>query len=231
MTTEQLIRRFHEYAQLPVETAIDSDSLIGFFQVFRPDGHALDGLFEEIDCGAQLHQRLNELYATAGNDRRPQGGRDVYFLVRKPAPVDPVDAKILVGQWLTKLRELAIAVDDQPLAEQLETLPEIRVLEGKAPKHPKNEEEKSNLLKRMQTNAVEVVEKIGSPDPSAQPLRQAYYFIACDAMLRDYLMWPLYAKSVDVVEPFAEYFQLWKHGAKFRYFNDRQLDVYLPRHV
>ena len=230
MTSDQLIRRFHEYAQLPLETAVDADSLIGFFQVFRPDGRALSGLFDELACGQQLHQRLDGLYSVAGDDRRPQGGRDAYFVVRKPTPVDPVDAKILVGQWLTKLRELATAVGDQALAQQLQTLPNIRVLEGKAPKHPKNEEEKSNLLKRIQKNAVELVEKIDVADSHAQSLRQAYYFIACDAMLRDYLMWPLYADAVDVVEPFAEYFQLWKHGAKFRYFNDRQVDVYLPRH-
>ena len=66
-------------------------------------------------------------------------------------------------------------------------------------------------------------------DPVAETLRPAYYFTACDAMLRDYLMWPLYARTTGLNDPFDSYFQLWKHGVKYRIFGEGQIDLYLPR--
>ncbi len=62
-------------------------------------------------------------------------------------------------------------------------------------------------------------------------LRPAYYFTACDSMLRDYLMWPFYADATGLQDPLASYFELWKHGVKYRIFLESQVDIYLPRHA
>ncbi|MFK8112327.1 MAG: apolipoprotein acyltransferase [Rubripirellula sp.] len=228
MPAETLIQRFHDLAGIDGDTAMDADSLIGFFQVFRPDGRAVQGLFEDIEVGDQLEDRLEQLYVAAGDDRRPTGGRDAYFVVRNPAPLDPNLATQHATTWLQGLRELAVSLGDVETANALEPTPSVRVLEGLPPKHPKDEAEKSNLLRVVQQDVPLLVERIDS-GPFTEVLRPAFYFVACDAMLRDYLMWPFYARAAGIADPFSSYFELWRHGVKYRIFGESQVDVYLPR--
>jgi hypothetical protein len=241
MNTDALLRRFHEWANLAPEQPTDPDSLIGFFQNFRPDGKALEDLFDDLDLvgdleagdsslSGSLSDRLESLYEVAGDDRRPQGGRDAYFVVRGAKPIDPDVARDLATQWLTGVRDLAVAVDDAETVAALDPTPTFRVLEGGPPKHPKAEVEKSNLLRVMQLNVPALVEKLDvGPHPAV--LRPAYYFVACDPMLRDYLMWPLYAAASGQADPMRPYFRLWSHGVKYRIFGDSEIDLYLPRAV
>lgn len=229
MPTEELIKRFHQVAGFGPEVSCDPDSLIGVFQAFRPDGHAIRGLFDTLDDqGVELECRLTRLFEAAGDDRRPQGGRDAYFVVRNPPPLDPDEAADLGARWLAGIQSLAITVGDGATAEILDPIPSIRVLEGIPPKHPKQEHEKSELLKSLQGDATRLVQRIDAP-PQAAALRPAFYFIACDAMLRDYLMWPLYAEPAGLDDPFEPYFHLWRHGVKYRAFGETQVDLYLPR--
>ncbi len=229
MPTEELIRRIHEVAGYGSEVIPDPDSLIGVFQAFRPDGRAISGLFDSLSKqGVELESRLARLFAAAGDDRRPQGGRDAYFVVRNPPPLDPEEAEALAVRWLEGLQTLAINVGDGATAAMLDPIPTIRVLEGIPPKHPKQEDEKSELLKTLQGDATTLVQRIDAP-PQAAALRPAFYFTACDAMLRDYLMWPLYASAAGLDDPLEPYFELWRHGVKYRAFGETQVDLYLPR--
>ncbi len=228
MSTAELFRNCHEMAGLAPDTSLEPDSLVGFFQVFRPDGDALSSLFDQLDEGDELHVRLQQLYQAAGDDRRPSGGRDAYFVVRNPPPLDPHRAEELARDWLVGLLAIASFANEESVRDALQPIPEIRVLEGIPPKHPKQEHEKSNLLKSVQRTA-RLVERIDA-GPYAEALRPAYYFTACDAMLRDYLMWPLYASVTDLRDPLSPYFELWKHGVKYRIFGESRVDLYLPRH-
>lgn len=233
MNTDALLQRFHERASLSPEQPTDPDSLIGFFQNFRPDGRALADLFDDLELGdsavgVSLADRLESLYQVAGDDRRPQGGRDAYFVVRGAKPIDPDVASDLATQWLVGVRELAIAVGDDEAVAALDPTPTIRVLEGSPPKHPKDDVEKSGLLRVMQQNVPSLVERL-DVGPSAAVLRPAYYFIACDSVLRDYLMWPLYARASGQTDPMRPYFRLWSHGVKYRIFGESEVDLYLPR--
>lgn len=228
MTTETIIRRFHELAGSDLDANLDADSLIGFFQTFRPDGAGIAGVYSELDVGDALHERLDRLFEAAGNDRRPDGGRDAYFIVRNPPPLDPELAGRLGRSWIEGLRNLAISLGDSMIADMLSPTPMIRVLEGLPPKHPKSEAEKSQLLLAVKDEASKLVLRIDG-GPYAPVLRPAYYYTACDSMLRDYLMWPLYAGPSGVKDPLEPYFELWKHGVKYRIFGETQVDLYLPR--
>lgn len=235
---EQLLQKCHEYAMLGTEAELDADSLIGFFQAFRPDGRALDGLFDGLPVADQLHRRLDSLFEAAGDDRRPTGGRDAYFVVRSPSPLDPKKAETLTTAWLSELRSLAKTLGQVSLLNTLDPLPTIRVLEGIPPKHPKDDMEKSDLLKSIMYDGANLLDSVESDGSYASVMRKAYYFVACDTMLRDYLMWPLYEKLISekaqdsiVSDPFKPYFDLWRHGVKYRIFGEKQVDVYLPRHA
>lgn len=228
MTSETIIRRFHELAGFEPKDGLDADSLIGIFQTFRPDGAGLAGLFSQFDVGDALHERLDRLFAASGDDRRPNGGRDAYFVVRNPQPLDPDLAARLGRSWIEGLHQLADSLGATALAARLSPTPRMRILEGLPPKHPKSDAEKSRLLRAIRNEASQLVLKIDA-GPYPPILRPAYYFTACDSMLRDYLMWPLYAGPSGVRDPLEPYFELWRHGVKYRIFGETQVDLYLPR--
>ena len=94
---------------------------------------------------------------------------------------------------------------------------------------------KSNAVYAAFKQAMTEVQQSGSlveridVGPEAALLRPAFYFTACDSMLRDYLMWPIYAESAGLPDPLEPYFHLWRHGVKYRIFGESQVDLYLPR--
>jgi hypothetical protein len=189
----------------------------------------LQDVFSDVTSGDELHDRVLTLYQSAGDDRRPSGGRDAYFVVRNPPPLDPDLAAQLGTQWLQGLREIASRMKNDSCCRQFQSMPRIRVLEGIAPKHPRDDAEKSDLLLSVQQLS-RLIEGIDA-GPYAAALRPAYYFIACDPMLRDYLMWPLYESAVGLSDPLRPYFDLWRHGVKYRIFGEDQVDLYLPRQL
>jgi len=56
---------------------------------------------------------------------------------------------------------------------------------------------------------------------------EAFYSIACDYYIADYLLWPLYQHSTVIEEPFAPYFELWTHGALAIFERPGQVTVYV----
>lgn len=236
MDSKTLFEQFRQAARFDGETSDDPDALIGVFQSFRPDGIGLDAAFEGLDESAELQGRLSDLYRECGDSMRPQGGRDAYFVVRRPRPIDPAVAESAAREWLDNLAILSQAAGNLRASEYLSRDLRIRVLEGIAPKHPRAVQEKSSLLQVFETDIPEFLVQLGHTTPAIDLLRPAYYFIACDAALRDYLMWPLYRTALinasvpelTVADPYAPYFKLWSHGIKYRIFTDEQLDLYIP---
>ncbi len=223
-----LIDRFRVLLGWADDQPIDGEALIGVLQRFRPDGTGLSGLFDDLPMGTELAARLARLYAVAGDSRRPGGGQDAYFLVRNPPRLDPDEAAEAANRWLTALADLANRSGNDDVREILDPLPEVRVLEGLAPKQSKSDLKTVPLYRLLKREAGEWSPSIASEDELSQLLGPAYYFAACDWALRDYLLWPIYAAVDDQSDPFAHYFRLWEHGAKLRSFSTDRLDIYLP---
>lgn len=207
----------------------DPESMIGAIQKIRPEGDGLEKLFESVPNGGELVERLKRVFKVTGDGRRPDGMVDAYFIVRDPAAIDPDHAEELAIQYWQNLFELAKETGLSELAEQFDTMPTVRVMEGKAPKHPRAAGEKSSLLAAVQSAGPLLNQAELDASSHGRFLREAYYFIACDWKLRDYLMWPLIAHRTALDDPFHPYFVLWSHGIKYRIFNNRQIDIYLPR--
>ncbi|WP_146600157.1 apolipoprotein acyltransferase [Novipirellula aureliae] len=220
----------------PQEELKAEDGLIGFFQNFRPDGSGLHSLFEKMPSGEQTHtanrllDRLELLFRFAGDPERPEGGRDAYFIVRNPEPIQPQRVEQLGEQWLGNLHQLALQAGATELRDRLAPIPSIRVLEGIAPKHPRNDSEKAELLMQLRDTGPNLTSRFDHDDSSIRTLQGAYYYIACDWMLRDYLMWPLFEDKIRLGDTFEPYFQLWRHGIKYRIFSDERAELYMPRH-
>lgn len=212
----------------------DDESLIGLFQAFRRDGIPDDIAFQSLPGGAEFEQRLSKLYAAIATSRRSDSMLDAYFVVRNPPMLSSAEAehwidKLLRG-WARLARDAANSGRDVGVWSEL---PVARVLEGKPPKHPRADSEKCRLLHDLQTHLPAYACGLFSPDNLGFQLAEPLYFVACDAMLRDYLRWPLLqevSQSGDAAEsPLDAYFELWRHGVKFRIFRDDQIDFYLPR--
>lgn len=226
---QEVLRRMGESVGKSVEEVQGTDDLIGYFQSFRPDGRGLAGVFSGVVGGDDVHERLESLFEVAGDDRRPTGGRDAFFVVRKPAVVAPEDVQTAGEEWIDQMRRLGDSLGHTEATEKLSAIDRIRVLEGIPPKHPKLAEEKTELLVLL-TDTIPSWVGAAAPDHAiATALRNPFYFVNCDAMLRDYLMWPLYRKHIASEDPFEPYFRLWRHGVKWRVFQETQIDLYMPR--
>ncbi|MEM9364989.1 MAG: apolipoprotein acyltransferase [Planctomycetota bacterium] len=225
-----LLERMQQRLPLPAVEPLTSESLVGFFQNFRGDNyHLLHGFYEGFPGVESLAARLNELYQAAGDGRRPGGGRDAYFVVRNPLPMEPDEAERLALAWVGKLAGLARTVGRVDMVGILERIQHVRVLEGIPPKHPKAEVEKCRVLLALQDDFPELILTGFLGEPSFEIVHPAYYYICCDSYIAAHLIWPLLAATSKVQEPFEDYFRLWKHGIKYRVFADEQLDLYLPR--
>lgn len=231
MDQHTLLGRCQQLSGKTGDTAWTADDAIGFFQAFRPDGAGLEGLFEGVPHGEELLGRLNRVFSASGYGNRPDGMRDAYFIVRRPASLSPEAVEQAGREWLTNLAELDTRIGSGALRELLEPHPQIRVLVGKPPKHPRDPAERSRLLTEISEFSERFVSPLQPPEDAALGLRQAYYFIACDAYLRDHLLWPLYRQVAGMPDPLEPYFLLWEHGIKFRIFNDQEVDFYIPREV
>ena len=223
---EQMLQRLGT----PPADTLNDESLVGFFQSFRGDKFAaLHGLYDGLTQSESLAARLDELFQAAGDDRRPSGGRDAYFVVRHPNPMTPQDAEQMSHAWIGKLAELSGLLGQHDVAQTLGRIQNVRVLEGIPPKHPKAEVEKCDVLLALQKVLPDRIRSGFASSPAFEIIYPAYYFTCCDSFVAAHLMWPLHPACANIEEPFEEYFRMWKHGIKYRVFADEQLDVYLPR--
>lgn len=226
-----------------------ADDAIGFFQSLRlpgkgptgkgrggkgrggqePSAAGLDELFEGVPHGGELLARLQRVFSASGSGTRPDGMRDAYFVVRQPASMPPDAVEQAGREWLANLAGLDERIGSGGLRELLEPQPRIRVLVGKAPKHPRDTAERARLMIAISEFSERFIAPLQPAEDAALGLRKAYYYIACDAYLRDYLLWPLYRQIVGIADPLEPYFRLWEHGIKFRIFNDQEIDFYIPR--
>ncbi len=216
-------------SRLGTNDPVDNNTMIGIFQRFRPAGNGLEGLYKDLPHAGEYHRRLDRLFAAAGEDRRPNGGRDAYFVVRNPPPMSAEVAEFQAIRWLESLLAMATKAAATGLMAQLDPVPRIRVLVGAPPKQPKSDLDSFPLLKAIKVDAAALTDGIAQQCLVVLLLRDAYYFAACDAMLRDYLLWPAYAEHFADPDPMSGYFELWRHGVKLRVFHDDMIDLYLPR--
>lgn len=213
----------------------DQDSLIGIFQMFRPDGlHDVSSLLG-LTGGAEFGKRLQSIYDAVSTSSRTDNMKDAYFVVRNP-PVPSAALAKCAGQFVTSLARATEAMENAPV--RFAELPTVRMLEGKPPKHPRSSAERPELLNLLQTTLPTFVDgQFAQTDASdaeqvGHQLAEPLYFIACDAWLRDYVRLPLMrdrAIKAAVDQACVAYFQLWRHGVKYRIFSNERIDFYLPR--
>ncbi|MEC8558300.1 MAG: hypothetical protein VXZ82_25125 [Planctomycetota bacterium] len=218
---------------VPVAASTDAgpegDSLIGVFQAFRPDGLPEFAMLESVPGGSEFRARIQCVYDAVGTGQRSDNMKDAFFVVRHPPQLQSNDAQKTATDFVKGALELAL----QTGVENTFELPEIRILEGKPPKHPKNPNEKSKLLHLFESELPAQIDALFAPGSLGNELSEALYFVACDRWLRDFLRWPMLQPNKNDLNTsnshcVDSYFQLWRHGVKFRIFSNNRIDFYLP---
>ena len=180
----------------------DSYKLAGIFNAYRPNGDGVERLFGHDAEGQLILQRVLAIYRATSVGWRPG---DLYFIVRQPAPVEPMAAVALAHSFLSDIRALTKAVG---VADPCEELPKEVCF--------------SSQKKTQEMHPVEFTETLGDIlaelDPTQIPavlLQEAVYSMANDYQLTTYVLWPLLAAKYGIQTPLMDsYFELWRHGIR-----------------
>jgi hypothetical protein len=198
--------------------------LFAFFDCFRPDGNGLEKVFEGIIGGDDILKRLLGVFQCT----RESFGRYMYFMVCKPVPATSELLVELATRHLIKIRQVAKEFGEDRLVRMLETIPAIKI-----------EHEEPSVKTLQDTSTPETIAyelrcdwflDLKPVESDALLLHEAFYSIACDYYIANYLQWPLYRQSTGIEEPYEPYFKLWSHGARPFFGEPGLVTVYAPDH-
>jgi hypothetical protein len=195
-----------------------------FFQRFRPDGAGVAAAFEGVEGGDEILPRLLEVYQATADGWDREDGHDGYFIVRNPMPLTAARATGLLRLHLEKLAAMSEEVGCVELTDLLRSPPHLEAVEGKPP-WPPGDDDPEVLIYDVSS---EFMESLRPRESAALLMGEALWTIACDDNLKHHILWPLYRDASPVEEPFRPYFDLWKHGAGFRFAELQIVRVYVP---
>jgi len=175
-----LIARCRALAGIADEMPCDGDAMIGILQQYRPAGEGVYELFDDSPVGQSLAIRLRKLYEIAGDSTRPGGGQDAYFIVRTPRRAEVDEVYGWAVDWLKSLQQIAAQTNYSELHAALAPLPEVRVLEGIAPKQTKADLATSMLYLAIKKLGADLLQRLPADSSWPHLLGPAYYFAACD---------------------------------------------------
>jgi hypothetical protein len=200
------------------------DDLAGFFQCFRPMGSGLEAAFEGVEGREEILPRLLEIYQATADGWTRDDAHDMYLVVRRPPPISALRAEDLLRMYLHHVGAIARAVGNDELADLLAGPLPFEVVAGQAP-WPPGADDPETLIHEVISDFMLSL----SPQPSdALLLDEGLYTIACDYQIRHFVLWPLYRQCTEIRDPFRRYFDLWKHGAGYRFASDGTIRVYVP---
>jgi hypothetical protein len=133
---------------------------------------------------------------------------DAYLVVRAPPALAKKKAQSLVRAHVKALRTMARNVGNDDAMDFLAQQLEVRLSKKAAPRIEQDSidtifyELERDWFADLRRNAF------------ATAMREAAYSLAADYGLARYVLWPLLARRDD---PYAAYFELWRHGAELRW--------------
>jgi len=222
--SEEILGRWKALAGDTTGKPWEPDNLAGFFQQFRPAGEGLEAAFQGVIGADEILPRLLEVYEVTADDWRHDEVYDAYFIVHHPQPLAAARAKVLLGLHLERVAAMAMSVGDDELAGLLGRGLRLEVVEGVRPWPPGPDDPETMIHE----TTGDFMRSLIPRDSHALLMEEGLYFIACDSNLRHHILWPLYRHGSGIDEPFRPYFDLWKHGAGYRFTSDGAVRVYVP---
>jgi len=199
----------------------EEDHLFYYFDFFRPDGAGVEKAFAGIVGGDEIVERLRLVFQAT----RESFQRYLYFIVCRPLRATRKRLIELTIQHYEKIAQIARQAEALELVELFQSFPKVEVTTEPMPDRRQPD---TNCPESWVYDIVGDWFSILDPIPSdALLMDEAFYSIACDYNIARYLMWPLYRNSTKIEEPFAPYFELWRHGAQAIFTEPGRVLVYL----
>ncbi len=197
-----------------------------FLHAFRPDGAGLDALFDGMPHGADVLARLRRVFEIAGDPGRGHA----YFIVLDAPAATCRDLEALARRHLESLAAIAEALD-WPGAEARAFSDRDLELEIVVGAPPPDDPARPHA---MATAAYELITEYGgsfaAPSRHGEYLLDPLYYLACDYALAYYVLWPHLRTRTALDDPFAPWFELWRHGATLGFDGaPGTVRVYVPR--
>jgi hypothetical protein len=178
------------------------------FQGFRPLGDGLEQLFHEVaGCSEVLPRLINVYQVTSVNFWT--SNEDPYFIIRRPPFADDELVRSWVVRHLSDMHQLATLTNPSVAARRSTATPRIEVVREVVDPRSHLESPQALFLEMINDGIFSSV----PVESDFFLLDEAFYHIACDYLLRHYLLWPLYKSAIPLNDPFAAYYKLWTHGA------------------
>ena len=201
-----LFKLLNQEPQTPDRYSGWEDYFYGLFQSFMPNGEGVAAVFEPLERGQELLERILPVYESTAEHNAEileSGYAPGYFC---PPAQSEAEARQSGEKLLENLRGFAHFIEDEELAAALADIREIRFGE------PDDEDnETAELLGEAFTEW-----RISNTDHESpeQILDEAYYSVNCDYYLAAYLQYPLFRSKPDS-DFLRPYFDLWQQGYGF----------------
>ena len=234
-TPEEMLAYWKSLTGDDSPTPWDEDDLGMFFQEFRPHPDRLAAVFEGVVGADEILPRLMQVFEATAEGWEREGTYDGYLVVRKPRPLSAERARALGTEYLQKVLEIATEFKakgpDHPVMDLralLDPLPAIEVVGGERPSPPDDDAPKGLIYEVTNDFMHHLKWDLKPVESHAHLLEEALYGLACDYNLRYHILWPLYRHLTPITEPFAAYFELWRHGADYRFHDKDRVTFYVP---
>ncbi|MDE1464142.1 hypothetical protein [Spartinivicinus poritis] len=103
-----------------------TESFIGYFQSFRPNGSGLNELFKGAVKGKEVLERLLAIYKAIESSYCKN---DWYFLVKKPPTVSETKACSIFREHLQSMKLIVDEMDEMDVSEEISNITHLNVLQ------------------------------------------------------------------------------------------------------
>jgi len=184
-------------------------------------------VFEGVERGDEILERLLLFYKAT----KPGKPEDWYFEIKDPPALPSQEVIRLVTAYLEKLASLAREDDTgskeaKRMAKLLKRAPRITIAQGEAPR--RSEEEESQLGALIPYVISDLIIEADAVESLALQLEEGFTLMAADDNISTFILWPLYRDCFETEDPFASYFELWKHGITIDVPDNKHVIAYVP---
>lgn len=205
--------------EIDVESDFLEEEFFGYFQAFMPYGENLEKVFEPIEQGEELYQRIKPIFKATENHflaAQKENYTPAYFTPPKNGSTEELDT--LAKELLAGLIKFGKFIKVKRLQKLLNKVTEIEI----------SQNEEQNFDDELHTELYETLSiwliESSDYDSLSALLQEAYYSIGNDYFLSAYLQYPILIEKPknDFLKP---YFEIWLRGYQF-VFNGNKLILF-----
>lgn len=205
--------------EIDVESDFLEEQFFGYFQAFMPYGENLEKVFEPIEQGEELYQRIKPIFEATKEKTIQAFEQNIapgYFVPNKKGTEE--ELKAIGKELLAGFLEFASFVEEETLQNYLKEIINIEISDSREQNF--DDEAQTELCETLSIWQIESTDY----DSLSALLQEAYYSIGNDYFLSAYLQYPILIEKPknDFLKP---YFEIWLRGYQF-VFNGNKLILF-----